>query len=64
MAKMLSNFVQILCKKTPFCIVKNYVCGCFLRMQGGLRLVSGKRGVGRGEWEEVRVGCASCPDIG
>ncbi len=49
MAKMLSNFVQILCKKTPFCIVKNYVCGCFLRMQGGLRLVSGKRGVGRGE---------------
>ena len=40
MAKMLSNFVQILCKNTPFCIVKNYVCGCFLRMQVFLNMES------------------------
>ena len=53
MAKMLSNFVQILCKKAPFCIVKNYVCGCFLRMQGVCAWFQG-----RGEWEEVKVGCA------
>ena len=41
MAKMLSNFVQILCKNTPFCIEKNYhERWFFLRMQVFLNMES------------------------